>query len=512
MTRRGEVPHFRAAVSFLPGSNMTTSVAHASVTRPSLRGLLPLWVGLGVYALLLVVGNGLLNDPDTYWQITLGQWMLDHRAVPHSDVYSFTMAGQPWISTQWLAQVAYALAYGAAGWAGPVVLAAASASLAIALLARFLFRRLNPAASLLLLAATLSLMAGHMLARPHLLAMPVMVAFVGGLIDAMDRRSGPSPWLLPLMALWANLHGGFVLGIALIAPVALDVIWHAPQQQRPRMALQWILFGLAALLASCVTPYGWESLLASRRILTLGAALAVIGEWRPADFSHPGPIEFAVMGGFAFALWRGITLPPMRTVLLIGFVMMALGHVRNAEVLALLAPMVLAAPLGDQLGRGRGNEASPSRVVLFVGIALCVVAGTFVLAPLRHYTPSERASPAAAVDTLKKRDVRRVLNDYDFGGYLIWRGVPTFIDGRTELFGEQLMVEHDRASGLKDPDSLFRLLKDYDIQATFLRTESAATKLLDRIDGWEKIYGDDLATIHMRKPGAGHTLSPAVRD
>src|SRR5246127_5866783 len=86
------------------------------------RGSLPLWVGVAVYVLLIAAGNKLLNDPDTMWHVTLGQWIIDHHAVPHTDVYSFTMRGQPWISTQWLAQVLFANAYSIAGWAGPGVL------------------------------------------------------------------------------------------------------------------------------------------------------------------------------------------------------------------------------------------------------------------------------------------------------------------------------------------------------------------------------------------------------
>ena len=97
---------------------MTLSVTHATEQASPLRGLLPLWVGAGVYALLLLAGNRLLNDPDTMWQITVGQWIIDHRAVPETDVYSFTMRGQPWISTQWLAQVLYAGAYAIFGWSG----------------------------------------------------------------------------------------------------------------------------------------------------------------------------------------------------------------------------------------------------------------------------------------------------------------------------------------------------------------------------------------------------------
>ena len=103
-----------------------------------------------------------------------------------------------------------------------------------------------------------------------------------------------------------------------------------------------------------------------------------------------------------------------------------------------------------------------------------------------------------------------MFNDYDFGGYLIAKGVPTFIDGRTELFGEKFFVDHNDASGLKEPDNLFRLLDDYKIEATLLRTQSAATKLLDHVDGWQKIYSDNIATIHLRKAGAVHTREPAV--
>jgi hypothetical protein len=280
------------------------------------------------------------------------------------------------------------------------------------------------------------------------------------------------------------------------------------------LLLRWALFGIAALAASCVTPYGWDSLLASRRILNLGEALALIGEWRPANFNHAGPLELTVLAAFALALWRGITLPPMRIVLVIGFVFMALSHVRNAEVLALLAPMVLATPLGQQIGGPQmpaANHVSPSRHLLFAGIAICLIAGTFVLASVQRYMPLEAAAPAKAVTELQKLKLSRVFNDYDFGGYLIARGVPTFIDGRTELFGTKLMVDHNNASGLIEPDNLFRLLKDYDIEATLLRTQSAATKLLDRVDGWEKIYSDDIATIHLRKPGAVHSVAPAVK-
>ena len=93
----------------------------------------------------------------------------------------------------------------------------------------------------------------------------------------------------------------------------------------------------------------------------------------------------------------------------------------------------------------------------------------------------------------------RVFNDYDFGGYLIANGVAPFIDGRTELYGEKFFVNHNAASGLMEPENLFRLLEEYRIEATLMRTQSAATRLLDHLDGRQKVYADDIATIHLQQ-------------
>jgi len=488
---------------------MTMSATHAAeATRPT-RGLLPVWVGAGVYAVFILAGNHLLIDPDTMWQITIGQWIIDHRAVPTTDVYSFTMRGQPWISTQWLAQVAYAQAYALAGWTGPVVLASICIAATFALLTRYLASRLTDSTTLVFVAAALALTAPHLLARPHVLALPVMMAWISGLVQAADRRDAPSFWLLPLIVVWANLHGGFVLGLALVAPLAADAVWNTREPQRKSLALRWAVFAAAAIAASCMTPYGWNSLLASRKILALGEALTLILEWRPADFSVIGPLEVCLLLGFGLALYRGISLPPLRIVLLLGMLHMALSQTRSLETFALLVPLFLAAPLAKQIGAA--DDVRPTVSPLLVaGLAIVLFAGTVACASVVRYQPHTRGSPVAAVVELKKLNFSRVFNDYDFGGYLLANGVAPFIDGRTELYGEKFFVDHNAASGLMKPENFFRLLEEYKIEATLMRTQSAANILLDHMDGWQKVYTDDIATIHVRKPGAMRAAEPAV--
>ena len=493
---------------------MTLSITHSAERVSPMHGLLPLWVGVAIYALLVVAGNRLLLDPDTLWHITVGQWMLDHHAVPRTDIYSFTMRGHPWISMQWLYEVLCAKAYALFGWNGPVVLTAAASALTFALLAKFLSRHVSQSATIVFVSAALALTAQHLLARPHILALPVMVLWAGGLIDAADRRDAPSFWLLPLLALWANLHGGFIFGLVLVGPVALDAVVSADAASRKSLALRWAAFGVGALIAACCTPYGWNSMLASKNILEMGSALPLITEWRPADFSHLGPFEICLLMAIGLALLRGIRLPPTRILLVLGLLHMALAQGRATEILALLAPMVLAVPLAAQIGRAETSSASatrPSRGLLFASIAIVLVAATVAYASVARFEPNARQSPVAAVVALKKMNFTRVFNDYDFGGYLIYSGVAPFIDGRTELYGEKFFMDHIGAAALMNPDNLFRLLEDYKIEATLLRTQSAANRLLEHMDGWEKLYSDDIATLRVRKPGAVHAAEPLVK-
>lgn len=472
---------------------------------------LPLVTGVCVYAGLLALGNRMLADPDTFWQIKVGQWILDNAAVPRTDIFSFTMQGQPWISTQWLAQACYALAFSVAGWAGPVILTAASIAAAFALLARFLERRLDTFVVLILLLAALAIASPHFLVRPHALAMPVMVAWVMGLIATADRGGVPSFWLPPLMTLWANLHGSFVFGLVLIGAIALDAMMRVERPARAQLLLRWFVFGLVALAASCITPYGWNSLLAARNILNLGAALSMITEWRPADFTRFGAFEGVLLLGLGAVLFKGLKLPMMRIVLTLGLLHMALASARNATVLALLLPIVLSGPLAARFGRAAMLPTNGARLRSMVAVATLVpvIAITGFVMATGRYAPPTGIAPAVAA--LKERGVSRVLNDYDFGGYLIWSGVPVAIDGRTELYGERFMVDVDRAMTLKRPDALFDMLKSYRIDATLLWRRTPAAQLLDHADGWKKVFADDNVVAHVRDPSARHSAEPEIK-
>jgi hypothetical protein len=467
----------------------------------SLLGPVPawLWLGIGLYALLLVSGTRLLNDSDTYWQIAAGQWILDHHALPRVDIYSFTRSGEPWTSSSWLAQVLFAGSYRIAGWTGPIVLASTCIAATFAMLAWILGRCIPQTYAIAIALASLLLSNGHFFARPHVLALPVMLAWAYGLMSASERREPPSFWLLPLISLWANLHGGFVFGLVLVGAFAIDALWNADDAQQRPLALRWALFGFGALIACCTTPYGWGSILAARQILDLGELLHLIYEWMPVNFSSLGAFEMSILALIAGALYSGVKLSPPRIALVLGLLHMALSHVRNAELFALLLPIVVLTPVSSQfaleparLSRMTVPLASAAMLVVMLGAA------TWAFAARAAFAPPEGQSPAAAVDAMMAHHPRRILNDLPFGGYLIWRDIPVFVDGRAELYGEAFEMDYYRALQLKDINKFLDILKTYDIDAVLLTPSTPAAGLLDHIGGWQRVYSDSNAVLHVR--------------
>ena len=458
-----------------------------------------LWFGIGVYALMLAGSGALLGDSDTYWQIAVGQWILDHHAMPRVDVYSFTKAGETWTSSSWLSQVLYATSYNLAGWTGPVVLAATCIAATFALLVQILGRRIPAAYAVAIAIAALSLSMGHFLARPHVLVLPILLAWANGLMSASERGQAPSPWLLPLMGLWANLHGGFLFGLVLVGAFALDALWNAERAQQRSVALRWAAFGIGALIACCATPYGWGSILAARKILDLGELLHLIYEWMPANFSKLSVFELTILMLIAGALYGGVKLTPPRIALVLGLLHMALAHVRNVEIFALLLPIVVVAPVASQFAlkpawTARTGASMPVMAVVMILLGCW----TWLLAANTPFAPPERHSPAAAVEALKAHNPKRVLNDLPFGGYLIWRQLPVFIDGRAELYGEAFDIAYYRAMQLKDVNQFLDILKRWDIDAVLLTPHTPAVGLLDHLGGWRRAYADDNAVLHVR--------------
>jgi hypothetical protein len=469
----------------------------------------PLIIGLAALVRALAQPMALLNDPDTYLHIAAGRWMLAHLDLPVHDPFSHSLAGATWVPHEWLAEVVLALVYSAGGWSGLVLLSAACFAASMALLTRFLLRYHEPFSALIAatLGATLAL--GHLLVRPHIIALPLLVIWCGKLFEARDAGSAPPAWLLPVMLLWANLHGSFMFGLALMVFLGTEAV--LLPGRRVLEARRWGLFGLLAVIASLTTPNGVAGFVEPFRLTMMPALQASFREWMSPNFQSFQPIEIWLLGMIALGFTTGIKLPAQRLLLLLALCHMALAHVRHAELLGLVGPLIVAASLGPQiaarirsaplssLGRGVARLATPAHPPA-IALALAV-AVTISLPGLER--PIERGdgpvTPAAALAAAGRMGLHGpVFNSEGFGGYLIFRGVPTFIDGRVELYGNGFLARYIAAEQGDEP-TLTALLDQYGIAWTLLAPEEGATLHLDHLEGWRRVYSDDHAVIHIRE-------------
>jgi hypothetical protein len=492
------------------GLSLSSNRLVARTWMPSL----PLAIGLVVFVSLANVnGLPLLADPDSHWHVAVGRWILEHGTVPTVDTYSFTLPGQPWIAKEWLSQVLMALAYEAGGWGGVVVLAAAAFGATSAVLLRLLLRDLKPLPALLFTLAAFVMMTSHFLARPFALAFPFMLLWVSGMIRAVEEKRAPEPILLLVMLVWANLHGGFTMGLLLGAAFGLEALVNgADWAERKKIFVDWLKFGVAALLVSMITPYGVGSFLITFQIFGLGDALALIDEWKSPDFQTQPLTELILLVALYLVLARGVKLPVMRTLIVVGLVHMFLRHVRNAELLATLAPLAIAPVLARAWPAIRRDDGAkvllsglaPPASLRAVGLGLVlatVYAGCLVR--FAGIKPPEATMPVAAIDYVREAGLKgNVLNHYGYGGYLISLGIPTFIDGRGELFGGEFIKKYVDTVHLRgdDPEVLQKTLEKYKIDWTLLLKDQPANKLLATLPGWRKAYTDEKTTIFVREP------------
>ena len=224
------------------------------------------------------------------------------------------------------------------------------------------------------------------------------------------------------------------------------------------------------------------------------------------DFVH----EAILLVLLLLALWRGVKLSFPRTLLVVGILHLGLKHIRGLPMVALTWPFMLARPLQTQYAFLQpsndpwplfGPRKSAPRTFFFLtATAIAMVALAAIYVRVLPAEPSAKVSPSAAVDyALKQNLTGPVLNDFDFGGYLIYRGIKTFIDGRTLPFGKKFAVDYFEAMRLGKLEKLDAMADTYKVTWTLLQPGTTMAYHFDHSPRWRQLYADDTAVIHVRR-------------
>ncbi len=448
---------------------------------------------------LIPFAPAIIPDGDPYWHIAAGEWILANGTVPTTDPFSHTFQGAPWTAHEWLSEIVFAIAYRLGGWGGVRVLIGLASMATAFLLARELLKYLNPVPALAVLMLALANLAIAATARPQTLVFPIIVFWLGELLEA--RRQGRAPgWiLLPVMVLWANLHGSFILGLALLGPFALEALIEGWRNWRVVLR-EWTLVSLGALFAALINPSGVSGLLFPLQLMSM-PALAFIMEWASSSFERLTPFEVALLAALFYCLFRGVRMPLIRLALLLGFLHMALQHRRFSTVLLLTGALLLAEPIAATLkprvkSASRGSRRLPVKVSAFAAAFVLCLAAVRLAVPV--VIDDDSQTPIAALASVPDNLLRQpVFNDYEFGGYLIFKGVRPFIDGRADMYGTEFIRNYVGLHELENT-AITALLDKYGIVWAIVHADHRRGRIFDRLAGWRVHYNDKVATVFVR--------------
>lgn len=529
------------------------SVGSAS-TPAWFRFLAPSVTDLIFLILLIALPYGalapkLLGDAGTGWHIRDGQRILETHSFPRTDLFSSTMSGHPWYAWEWLFDLAIAGIHHWMGLNGVVFFTALVIAGTFGLLFRFTVKRGGSLpVTVILLALSIGASAIHLFARPHVLSWMFAVIWFR-VLDASDAAPAGKDhslfWLPVLMVLWANVHGGFLLGFALLGPYlaggAIEYFLSRPsvetqlaasppgsRQTIAKRMKHLLTITALALLASLVNPYGYKLHVHVYQYLTNRFLMNHIDEFLSPNFHGVAQQCFAALlliTILALASARA-RLRPTHLLVILFAAYSGLYASRNLPTSSILLTLIVAPILSQTMAANVGLPARMQRLffrlhffsermdkmefrlrghlwplaLTVFGLAVCLHQGRMGSRQLLDAHFDAKRFPVQAVDMIAQRGLRAPIFAPDYwGGYLIYRLYPqtlVVVDDRHDLYGEQFLKDYLRVTHVAP--GWDKVLEEKHVSRVLTPEESSLANILKETAGWQITYEDKVAVLFER--------------
>lgn len=465
----------------------------------------------------------LLSDGDAGWHMRVGQWILEHGRVPTADFFSFSKPGEPWFAWEWLSDVVFALMYNAMGLKGMVWL---TAVLFMCLTGVLFYRIVRSGANIFLAVPLAMLGIGviriHLLARPHMFTL-LLVAVSIWLIERDLARPDRRIYLLvPLTALWVNLHGGWAAIVAILAVTSAGCALESFAAARAWAdARRYAILAAACLGVSLLNPYGFELHRHMGAYLDSQWIQNAVEEFQAPRFRSEGQkmFELILIGS---VLVTGVLMLRKRFVLpllLLFWCHASLTSVRHAPILAIIALPALGAELSALwtwalAGARKSSIPGIIRQIAFdmqrsvskPGLWAAVPFLAILSPALPVKWPSDFPEGLFPVKSIAEYDAlvrsARLLTTDEWGDYLLYRNYPSqrvFFDGRSDFYGEKLGREFLRMLGGHWEWRM--LLAKHGIDAVLLPPDVALVSLLKHDAEWRLVRDEGKHVLLVRRGG-----------
>jgi len=469
--------------------------------------------------------KSLLGDGDTGWHIRAGQYILAHHAVPTTDLFSFSRAGAPWFAWEWLSDVVSAVLFQMGGLKAIVL----ASGLMIGIFATVVLRfSLWLGANVLVALFTTLIAAGaasmHFLARPHLFTL-LLVPVCFWMLEADRRKHARWLWaLIPITALWTNLHGGFVIFLALIALLVAGSALEAGFGNGSGDGHRWAdvrrygLLLLACSLASLINPYGVQLHVHIFEYLRADWIKNIVQEFQAPTFRNEGQLQYEalLLGGL---IVTGFLLAKRRFTEALWILFLAhasLISVRHAPIYATVAAPFIACQLSQwwSASAARMKKSQALRILYQLGADLSpgfrrtsVWPAVFALALVALNAPLQwpRDFPSELFPTAMIHQhaglvaTGRLLTTDQWGDYIIYSFYPrqkVFVDGRSDFYGEKFADQYlHLLQGAYD----WRAIVDRaGFNVALLPAEWPLSSLLKQDPSWRVVADDHRSVLFQR--------------
>ena len=496
---------------------MNTSKKVSSFLIPSIADI----IFISLFLLLAFsAGKDLLGDVDTGYHIRAGEYILNTFSIPKDDIFSFITPTLPWTAHEWLSEVIMALVHKAFGLTGVALFFAFIISLVYYLLYKMIKTdKDNIILTTFIILLVLISSQIHWLARPHIFSLLLTLIWYY-LLDQYQYHHKNYLYLFPLiMLLWVNLHGGYLAGFVLIGIYLCgNVVQFITSQNAARdiYKKKIKLLGLitvACLFVSLINPYTYHILLFPFNLVSNKFIMDHVGEFMSPNFHEMMPFKYLLLLMIATFAVSKIKTNWIELLLILMFLNMSLYSVRYIPLFSIIVAPILLKQIGPLLEKSNGKlgkffkkraeniseiDAS-ARGYLWPAFSVVLVAA-LAAGNIISYKFDAKIKPVAAVEFLKNEYIKGNMFDNDeFGDYVIYAAWPeykVFVDGRSDMYGVDIMKEYLKVVTIKP--GWEEVLQKYDVKWIIYNANSALSLFLMERDEWELIYADKVANIFVK--------------
>ena len=495
--------------------------------------------GVGVFSFLLfllfvsvlVLNIRPIAAYDFWHHLKAGQLVWETGAVAQTEPFLIPAKGMPWIQYEWLAQLLFYVIFVKIGVNALIILKAFTLAVSFVILALACRQRTDSFAIPIFVSALAALcLSGRSFVRPEFIGYLLLAFFIFFLERA---RRGNWLWLIPtapLVALWANVHGSYIIGIVLLLITAageslrLASRRHKVQTEpvvKSKRYIRWLwAFVIICSLAACINPYGVRIFEVPFKLFGSTALSQVVVEWRPftfAEFLHPQQIGVWILLGATLVTIARIRLTDF--FILAVFFYLALKSSRNVMLFLFVCAPIFSSHLDylkETLARIKRIPSAIERplvgwTALVLFLVLMVWYGQGIPDMWRFGLGIDESTiPRKGADFLQRHNIKgRIFNTHELGNYLLWRLHPdneVFVDGRIDVYGEEVLklatAIRYAQEGWEDE------LDEYGITIVLIDTKTGPRpqkmwgrlgKELFKDENWALVYFDRICLIFLRR-------------